>query len=123
MAQEKRATSTTPGDSREKFVAGRSAGCFHGLLQFAGPSGHIGPRHLKLTINAGGQALDKPRVRSARAPAQLMIQMANNKPPVPEIRHLMQERNRISPARDADEVARVPRKLLKNLQLKIRMSC
>ena len=52
-----------------------------------------------------------------------MIEMANNESPVTKIDELTQQRNRIAPAGDADEVRVVLRKLLENLQLETTVIC
>lgn len=52
-----------------------------------------------------GQTFGESRIGFARTTTQLMIEMANNEPPVTKIGELMQERDRIAAARDADEIA------------------
>ena len=46
-----------------------------------------------------------------------MIEMADDEAPIIQLNQLMQERDRIAPTRDADEVPLLRRKLLENLQL------
>lgn len=70
-----------------------------------------------------GQTFDESRVGFARATTQLMIEMANNEPPVTKIDEFMQQRDRIAAARNADEVLLVLRKLLENLQLETTVIC
>ena len=70
-----------------------------------------------------GQTFDESRVGFARATTQLMIEMANNEPPVTKIDELMQQCDRIATARDADEIPSVLRKLLENLQLETTVTC
>ena len=64
-----------------------------------------------------GQTFNESRVGSARATTQLMVEMANEEPPVAKIDELIQQRDRIAAARDADKVPSIRRKLLENLQL------
>ena len=66
-----------------------------------------------------GQTFDESRVGSARTRAQLMIEMANNEPPVTKIDELMQQRDRIPAARDADEIAGAWGKIPQGFQIPI----
>ena len=93
------------------------------MLRFAGQRGNIGSIDLEFTMKLCGQAFDESRVGFARATAQLMIEMANNEPPVTKIDELMQQSDRIAAAGDADEVRSVLRKLLENLQLETTVIC
>ena len=70
-----------------------------------------------------GQTFDESRVGFARATTQLMIEMANNEPPVIELDQLMQERNGIAATRDADEIRSILRKLREDLQLEATVIC
>ena len=70
-----------------------------------------------------GQTFDESRVGFARATTQLMIEVANEEPPVTKIEEMMEQRDRVAAARDTDQVRLVRRKLLENLQLKAVLSC
>ncbi len=109
--------SATPGGFRKKLVTRHASRCFQRLPGLAGKRGNICSARLKLTLELRGQAFDEFRIGLARASAQLMIEMADDEPPIAKIVELMQKRDRIAPAGDADEVCLVRRKLLENLQL------
>ena len=115
--------SATPRDARKKFITRHPSRCFHGLLRGLGQCANIGPIDLELTMKLGGQTFDESRVCFARATTQLMIEVANEEPPVTEVDEMMQQRDRIAAARDTDQVRLVRRKLLENLQLKAVLSC
>jgi len=91
MAEKNRATPATPCDARKKFVTCRASSCFDRLPRIARERGNVGLAKLELTMEFCGQPLNESRVGFARATAQLMIEMANNKPPVLQVDELVQE--------------------------------
>lgn len=76
--------SATPGGFREKLVARRASRRFQRLPGLAGKSGNIPPAKLEPATKPTGKAFDKFRVGPARTSAQLMIEMADNEPPIAE---------------------------------------
>lgn len=109
--------SATPGGSRKKLVTRHASRCFQRLPGLAGKRGNICSARLKLTSELRGQAFDEFRIGLARVSAQLMIEMADDERPIAKIIELMQKCDGITPARDANEVGLVRRKLLESLQL------
>ena len=67
-----------------------------------------------------GKFFNETRIGVARTTAQLMIEMANNEPLVTKTDEVMQQRDRIAAAGDADEVALPRRKLPENFQVEAR---
>jgi hypothetical protein len=91
------------------------------LLRTPRERGHIRLAQFEFTTELRGQALDESRVGAARSSAQLMIEMADDEPPVSEFDQPMQQRDRVTSAGHADEVRFPERKLLKKLQLEARL--
>jgi hypothetical protein len=83
----------------------------------ASEPGHICPSYLAFYIQPHGKVFDELCVRFARLPPQLMIKMANNKPPVPKISQPMQERHGIAATRNANEVTPGRRKVRDDMRI------
>jgi hypothetical protein len=115
MAKENRLATSTPPDTREKFVTRHAPRRFHRLFRGASQCANIGLIELERTVKPGGQTFDELRIGCARAAAQLMIEMADDETPVARIDELMQQGDRITAAGNADEVRAARRKLPENL--------
>ena len=83
----------------------------------AGECSDIGPAKFDLVTHLRGEPANEFRVGVTRATAQLMIEMANDEAAIIELRELMQQRDRIAPAGDADEIALIDGKILERLRL------
>ncbi len=114
MPQEDGETSAPPGGFPKKLVARRASRRFQRLFGLAGESGYICPAELELAVKFCGQPFDEFRIGLARTSAQLMIEVAHDKPSIAQLVELMQKSNRISPAGDTDQVGLIGRKLVEN---------
>jgi hypothetical protein len=119
MSQKNRRASAAARDLREELVARNASRRFQRL--FGGPSerGNIRLTRLEPEIELCREPFDKSRIGFARASPQLMIEVTDNEPPVSKMVKLMEERDRIAPAGDADEIGLARRKLPENLQLEM----
>src|SRR5664279_2870878 len=115
MAKKNRFATSTPRDSRKKFVTRHASRRVHRLFRGARQRGDISSIELELTMKPGGQTFDKPRIGCAGAGAQLMIKMADDEAPVARIGELMEQGDRITATGNADEVRAAGRKLPEDL--------
>ena len=97
--------------ARKKFVTGLASSRLDRHLFFCGEHANIRRADFKIDIVARREFFDKMRVGVARSAAQLMIQVGDSQVSVTKIDERTQERNGISAAGDADEVAFVRRKV------------
>ena len=104
MAEENRPATAAARDPREEFVARIPSGSFDGLFFPPRPHRDIDAAELAFQFQLSSEASDEFRIRSARSSAQLMIEVANNEPPVSEVREKMQKRDRIPATRDPDQI-------------------
>jgi hypothetical protein len=104
MPEKNCGTSATLGGFREKLIARRASRRFQRLPGLAGKGGYIHLAKLETAIKLPGQAFDEFRVGSTRTSPQLMIEMADKESTVAKLGELMQERDRVAPAGNANEV-------------------
>jgi hypothetical protein len=105
MTQEKRVAAPASRDAGEKIITRHPPRRFDRLLRTTGQRGNVGSTNLEFAMKLCGQTFDEIRVGCARAASELMIEMANNEPPVTLLDELMKQRHGISSSGDADEVA------------------
>lgn len=96
--------SAAPGGFRKKLVTRHASRRLQRLPGLAGKSGNVCSARLKLAPKLRGQTFDEFRIGPARSSSQLVIEMADDEPPITKIVELMEKRDRIAPAGDADEV-------------------
>ena|ERR1700730_3497447 len=96
----------------EKRVAGLTRRGFDRALFFLRERSNLYRGELEIDVISPREFLHKPRIGVAGSSAQLMIQMANDQFLVTETDQPVQQRDRIAPAGDADEIARFRRKIV-----------
>ena len=119
MPEKDGGASAPPRGSRKKFVARHASRRFQRLPGLTGQRGNIRSPKLELELELRGQAFDEFRIGPAGTSAQLMVEMADDEAPITKIGQFMQQRDRITPARNADEIRPVRRKLVENLELEM----
>ncbi len=111
MSQENRATPAPPCDPGKELITGHSSRGLDRAFAPAGEPGHIGPIELALSVQLCGQPLNELGIGPTRTTAELMIKMADHKPPIPEMCELMQQRHGIATSGHANQVAAGARKM------------
>src|SRR2546423_3240015 len=101
-----------PSDSGEKIVARIPAGGFNRFARLSRERADVDPPELGFQLQLPCQRLDEFCISRAGAAAQLMIEMADNQPLVTQTREAMEQRHRIAPAGNANQVAARARKRL-----------
>ena len=111
VAEEDRAAAPATRHLREKRVARRACRCFDRLFRLSRELADIGSAEVKFDRMTTGEPLDEPRVTSGAAPAQPVVEVADDKLAVAESDEPVQEGDRIAPSRYTDEITLRGRKL------------
>ena len=104
MAQKDRAATAAARDPGEEFVARLASGGLVGLLRSPGQGPDVDPADRAFEFQPRRKSFDEFSIGRARPSAQLVIEMANDEPPVAKTDERIQERHGIATSGNADQV-------------------
>jgi len=107
MGEKNRRTAPLLCHFRKERITRLARGGFDRHFSIVGDRANIRGSDFKIDVVIRGEFFHEARIGLGRAAPQLMVEMANDQFAITEIDHAVQQRDRVAPAGNTDEVARV----------------